>query len=75
MSEPGRPPPLVVVVRGDASAEEIAALVAVLAAKRAAAAGPPAAPASVSRWGSPSAKLRRPLGHGPRAWRASARPG
>jgi hypothetical protein len=76
--------PLLTVVRGDASAEEIAALTAVLAAKSAAAAAAArlaAASAAAGRgghafgWASRQAMLRRPLSHGPGAWRASARPG
>ncbi len=71
-------PPLLIVVRGDASAEEIAALTAVLAAKTAPAPGPAPAAARgqrVTGWGNRAAMLRKPLMHGPGAWRASARPG
>jgi Acyl-CoA carboxylase epsilon subunit len=78
----GRPgAPLLAVVRGDASAEEIAALTAVLAAKSAAAARAAAASSAADRgrrafgWASRRAMLRKPLSHGPGAWRASARPG
>jgi hypothetical protein len=70
--------PLLTVVRGDASAEEIAALVAVLAAKSAEAARLTAAAARsepASRWADRSVLLRRPLRHGPGAWRSTARPG
>ena len=73
--------PLLAVVRGDASAEEIAALTAVLAARGGAAARLAAASAAARRgggpfgWASRQALLRRPLSHGPGAWRASARPG
>jgi hypothetical protein len=72
--------PLLAVVRGDASAEEIAALTAVLAAKEAATARLAAASASGRGgrpfgWASRRAMLRKPLSHGPGAWRASARPG
>jgi hypothetical protein len=72
--------PVLAVVRGDASAEEIAALTAVLAAGSAAAARAAAA-STVGRggqafgWASRRAMLRKPLSHGPGAWRASARPG
>ena len=68
--------PLLTVIRGDASAEEIAALTAVLTAMsarrhaRLAAGGE-----SGSRWAGRAALLRRPLSHGPGAWRASGRPG
>jgi hypothetical protein len=71
--------PLLTVVRGGASAEEIAALTAVLAARSAAAARLAAASAVSGRqtfgWASRRAMLRKPLSHGPGAWRASARPG
>jgi hypothetical protein len=73
--------PVLAVIRGDASAEEIAALTAVLAAKSAAAARLAAAAATADRgahafgWASRRAMLRKPLSHGPGAWRASARPG
>jgi hypothetical protein len=76
--------PVLTVVRGDASAEEIAALTAVLtavlAAKNAAAARLAAASAAhrggrAFGWASRQAMLRKPLSHGPGAWRASARPG
>lgn len=68
--------PLLTVIRGDASAEEIAALTAVLAAMSGRAAAAPrrqAAPAG--GWASRAAMLRKPLAHGPGAWRASGRPG
>jgi hypothetical protein len=77
MTGSGDPAPALRVVRGDATAEEIAALVAVIAAKSAAAAAQAAAAARsrrVSRWGDRSALLRRPLSHGPGAWRAGSRP-
>jgi hypothetical protein len=73
--------PLLTVVRGDATAEEIAALTAVLAAKSAAAVRAATAAAAAARggrtfgWASRQAMLRKPLAHGPGAWRASARPG
>jgi Acyl-CoA carboxylase epsilon subunit len=69
--------PLLTVIRGDTSAEEIAALTAVLAAVGARRAGPPAAArgAHLSVWASRPSLLRRPLSHGPGAWRASGRPG
>jgi hypothetical protein len=66
---------MLTVIRGNASAEEIAALVAVVAAKSAGSPGPPTAAAATSRWASRQAMLRRPLCHGPGAWRASALPG
>ena len=71
-AEPGAAPVLTV-IRGDATAEEIAALVAVLAAK--ASARPAPRELRVPGWASRPAMLRRPLSHGPGAWRASGRPG
>ncbi|WP_442875661.1 acyl-CoA carboxylase subunit epsilon [Actinoallomurus sp. NBC_01490] len=65
--------PFLQVVRGDPTPEEIAALVAVLTARARAAAAPPA-PRPRSAWSDPSRRLRRPLPHGPGAWRASALP-
>jgi Acyl-CoA carboxylase epsilon subunit len=62
------------VVRGDPTPEEIAALVAVLTA-RARAATRPAPHAQRSAWSDPSRRARRPLPHGPGAWRTSALPG
>jgi hypothetical protein len=70
--------PLLTVVRGDASVQEIAALVAVLAAKSAGSPSLTAGPAQGERvcgWSNRSALLRKPLSHGPGAWRASGRPG
>jgi hypothetical protein len=68
--------PLLTVIRGDASAEEIAALTAVLTAMSARRHARPAAGGEPgSRWGGRAALLRRPLSHGPGAWRASGRPG
>jgi hypothetical protein len=62
----------VVVVRGAATAEEVAALVAVLAA--ASGNGDGSAPDSAqSAWAAHGATLRRPVGHGPGAWRTSLR--
>ena len=68
--------PFLTVVKGDASAEEIAALTAVLAALAARRAGAPAAGGErAGGWASRPALLRRPLRHGPGAWRASGRAG
>lgn len=64
--------PLLRVVHGDPSSEELAALVTVVAARRAADGEPPRP--HRSRWGDPSARMRRRLAHGPDAWRTSARP-
>ncbi len=64
--------PGVVVVGGAATAEEVAALVAVLAA--ASGDGDGSAPeAAQSAWAAHGATLRRPVGHGPGAWRTSLR--
>jgi hypothetical protein len=69
-------PPVLRVVRGDAAPEEIAALVAVLAAQaRSASARPGGGRGTRSAWGDRSAMLRRPLPHGPDAWRLTARRG
>jgi hypothetical protein len=64
--------PTLRIVRGDATPEEMAAIVAVLASRRVVAAAP--APSARSAWADRSALLRRPLPHGPAAWRASALP-
>ncbi len=65
--------PYLRVVRGDPTPEEIAALVAVLAAR--ARSGSSRPPKQRSAWSDPSRRVRRPLAHGPGAWRASALPG
>ena len=62
------------VVRGEPTPEEIGALVAVLTA-RARPAGGSAPRERRSAWSDPARRLRRPLPHGPGAWRASALPG
>jgi hypothetical protein len=67
-AEPQRP--LLRVVRGEPTPAELAALIAVVAAK--AGGEEPAAPQHVSAWTERSRLVRRPLGHGPGAWRASA---
>ncbi|MGH3713852.1 MAG: acyl-CoA carboxylase subunit epsilon [Micromonosporaceae bacterium] len=65
--------PLLRVVRGAPTDEELAALTVVLAAKASAGAGPaPAEPRS--EWRHRAALVRKPLHHGPGAWRAAARP-
>jgi hypothetical protein len=58
------------IVKGDLSAEEIAALVVVLTPR------PPAAePARrSSAWSDHARTVRRPLQHGPGAWRSTAMP-
>ncbi len=74
MSEKSAVKPYLRVVRGDPTAEEIAALVAVLTA-RGRTSGPPPQRPRRSTWSDPSRRVRRPLSHGPGAWRASALPG
>jgi hypothetical protein len=59
-------------VCGSASAEEVAALMAVLAARRASVSVVSSVPASA--WADPAARMRRPVDHGPGAWRRSALP-
>ena len=62
-----------ILVHGDASPEEVAALVAVLAA--ASGGGPTASDEdTAATWSAHSAALRRPVPHGPGAWRTSLRP-
>jgi hypothetical protein len=68
--------PYLTVVSGGASAEEVAALTAVLAALTARRPGAPSAGGErAGGWASRPPLLRRPLSHGPGAWRASGRPG
>jgi Acyl-CoA carboxylase epsilon subunit len=54
------------VVRGEPTAEELAALTVVLAARAASAT---VAQRPRSAWADPAAQVRRPLSHGPDAWR------
>jgi hypothetical protein len=54
-------------VRGNATPEELAAVVAVLSAQPAPVADE--VPVVVSRWATRQDQLRRPLPHGPGAWR------
>jgi hypothetical protein len=61
------------VVHGDPTPEEIAALVAVLTARARAAASPEPSRRR-SAWSDPARRLRRPLSHGPGAWRTAALP-
>jgi hypothetical protein len=70
--EPRRP--LLRVVRGDATPEEVSALVAVLSAASAGARAGDPAPAETSTWNDRTVTARRPLPHGPGAWRSSALP-
>ena len=65
-------PPPAIVVHGAATPEEVAALVAVLSA--AAAPGPEGGEQGrTSPWSAHSAAMRRPVPHGPGAWRTSLR--
>lgn len=70
--------PYLQVVRGDATPEEVAALVTVLTAAQARAAeaqrGDAARTGRTSAWSARSRLVRRPVEHGPGAWRASAFP-
>ena len=70
-SDEAPPRPLLRVVRGEPTPEQLAALIAVVSARTAG--GEEPEPAPPSRWARP--QLRRPLPHGPGAWRASALPG
>ncbi|HET9139632.1 acyl-CoA carboxylase subunit epsilon [Actinophytocola sp.] len=58
------------IVRGAPDEVELAALTAVVGAL-AAAPAPAAQPAARPVWSDPRTMLRRPIGHGPGAWRAS----
>jgi hypothetical protein len=72
----GGPGPADPVIRvgGPATAEDVAALVAVLVAAASGAEGPGGTSARASSWGAHRASMRRPVGHGPAAWRTSLRP-
>ncbi|MCG5218309.1 acyl-CoA carboxylase epsilon subunit [Streptosporangium sp. KLBMP 9127] len=60
------------IVHGDATPEEVAALVLALAAR----ATPARAPASRKSepWRDPAHRMRKPLAHGPGAWRSGSMP-
>lgn len=62
--------PYIRIVRGDATAEEVAALVAVLASLPEA----KAAQSEPGNWRNPASRMRRPLPHGPDAWRRAFSP-
>lgn len=69
--------PYLQVVHGDATPEEIAALVAVLTARARTVGAQRAGTAGTGRtsaWSARSRLVRRPIEHGPGAWRASAFP-
>jgi hypothetical protein len=61
--------PLLKVVSGQPSDDELAALTAVVLAL--AGDGPAREPAGIGGWSDLSLRLRRPLPHGPNAWRDS----
>ncbi|MFI9818259.1 acyl-CoA carboxylase subunit epsilon [Saccharothrix variisporea] len=74
MSEPRESErPYLRVVRGNPSDEELAALTAVVATLGTDQAEEPAPRRSA--WADPTRLVRRPLPHGPGAWRASGLPG
>ncbi|GGU64872.1 acyl-CoA carboxylase subunit epsilon [Lentzea flava] len=67
--------PLLRVVKGDPDDYQLAALTAVIAGLAAAAPSSEDKPAARSEWANPARRMRRPLQHGPGAWRASGFPG
>jgi Acyl-CoA carboxylase epsilon subunit len=67
--------PLLRVLRGAPDDVELAALAAVVSGIAAADAADIEREAPRSPWSDPRATLRRPLSHGPGAWRASGLPG
>ncbi|MQA61709.1 MAG: acyl-CoA carboxylase subunit epsilon [Actinophytocola sp.] len=62
------------VVRGTPDEVELAALTAVVAGLASSAGDGPSPEPRRSPWADPAARLRRPLQHGPGAWRASGLP-
>ena len=66
--EAGEPQPLLKVVSGQPSEDELAALTAVVLALASPSSDEPARPGG---WSDLSLRLRRPLPHGPNAWRDS----
>lgn len=73
MSEERSHRPVLRIVRGNPDDAELAALTAVITAAAVAPAAP-AAPVRRSAWADRSRLVRRPLPHGPGAWRASSLP-
>jgi hypothetical protein len=67
--------PLLRVVKGDPDDYQLAALTAVIAGLAAAAPVEASKPAPRSEWANPARRVRKPLQHGPGAWRASGFPG
>ncbi len=70
---PRRPADPVIQVSGPATAEDVAAIVVVLAAASGAG-GADGNATRASAWAAHRAAMRRPVGHGPAAWRTSLRP-
>jgi hypothetical protein len=66
--------PLLRIVRGTPDDDEVAALAAVVAGITARRPAEPSAHTPRSRWADRAALVRRPLPHGPGAWRASGLP-
>ena len=66
--------PLLKVVKGTPDDYQLAALTAVIAGL-ASAAPVEEKPTQRSEWANPARRVRRPLQHGPGAWRASGFPG
>lgn len=63
--------PFLTVVRGNPTREEIAALITALTTR---ATPPPEPERRRTAWSDPSLLIRRPLPHGPGAWRATTFP-
>jgi len=66
--------PFLRLVKGTPDDHELAALTAVIA-DLASATPAPDQPARRSEWANPARQVRRPLQHGPGAWRSSGFPG
>ncbi|WP_439661689.1 acyl-CoA carboxylase subunit epsilon [Lentzea sp. HUAS TT2] len=67
------PQPLLKIVKGTPDDHQLAALAAVIAGL-ASAAPAQEQPKRRSEWANPARRVRRPLQHGPGAWRASGLP-
>ncbi|MFD4674188.1 acyl-CoA carboxylase subunit epsilon [Lentzea sp. NPDC058450] len=74
MTAPEENVPLLKVVKGTPDDHQLAALTAVVAGL-AAAAPVEEAPQRRSEWANPARRVRRPVQHGPGAWKASGFPG
>ncbi|WP_093169848.1 acyl-CoA carboxylase epsilon subunit [Sinosporangium album] len=64
--------PYLRIVRGDATAEEVAALVAALTARGVV--SKVQVTQSLESWRNPADLMRKPLTHGPGAWRRASQP-